>query len=80
MKPKNPKKNDPYFDDCPVCQSMKKMGIRPKPIDKEGEILITPLHPKQIEALRPAFRKAGEQGGIVGGEYLENENDIPLDR
>lgn len=52
--------DDPFFDDCPVCQAMKKMGIRPMRVDPEGRILVTPVHPKLAEALRPAFRKARE--------------------
>jgi len=66
-------KNDPYFDDCPICQAMQKMGIRPKAVDSEGEILITSLHPKQMEALKAVFREAAERGGIVGGPFFESD-------
>jgi hypothetical protein len=38
------------------------MGVRPKPIDKEGDILAAPLHPKQMEVLMQAFREAENQG------------------
>jgi hypothetical protein len=65
--------DEPFFDDCPICQAMKKMGIRPMRVDPEGKILITLVHPKLAEALRPAFRKVREQGGIVGGPMFESE-------
>jgi len=65
------KSNEPFFDDCPICQAMKKMGIRPMRVNAEGDTFVTPIHPKIAEALRPAFRKAREQGGIVGGPIFE---------
>jgi len=62
MNTRNLKKNEPYFDDCPVCQAMRKMGVRPQTVDPEGRILITPLHPKQMEVLESAFREAENRG------------------
>ncbi len=64
------KKDDGYHDDCPICQTMKKMGIRQKAVDIDGPTYITPVHPKQAEALKAAFKKAKEQGGIVGGPFF----------
>jgi hypothetical protein len=67
MNYKSINKDDNYFDDCPVCQAMKKMGVKQRVMyDEEGVIYVAPLHPKQIAALKEAFRKAGKQGGIIG--------------
>jgi hypothetical protein len=62
MNPRNLKRNEPIYDDCPVCQAMKKMGVRPQAVDPEGKILITPLHPKQMEVLLSAMQEAEDQG------------------
>jgi hypothetical protein len=67
------KNDEPFFDDCPICQAMKKMGIRPMRVDREGKILVTPIHPKLVEALKPAFLEARRQGGIAGGSMFETE-------
>lgn len=66
------KQDEPYFDDCPICQAMKKMGIRPIRVGQNGEMLITPVHPKLADALRPAVEEAIRQGGIVGGPMFED--------
>lgn len=51
MKRKNPK-NKPEYDDCPICQAMKK--AEEKGVDlSESELL-------------EAFEKAKDKGGIVG--------------
>lgn len=74
MNYRNLKKDDIHLDDCPICRAMKKIGIRPQAVDPAGNILITPLHPKQMEALRSAFLEAEKQGGITGGPFFEPED------
>lgn len=46
-----------YFDDCPICQAMKKA-------EENGRSLT-------ISKLKEAFRKAKKKGAIVGGEFVE---------
>lgn len=52
---------DDYFDDCPVCQAMKKA-------EEKGKSLTT-------EELKEAFKKAKEKGAVVGGKLLEEDNN-----
>lgn len=47
------------FDDCPICQAMKKA-------EEEGKEL-------SLEELKEAFQEAGNRGAIVGGDLL-NDN------
>jgi len=51
-----------YFDDCPICQMMKKM--------EEGEKNPT------IAETREAFLQAKERGGFVGGDMFHNPNEV----
>ena len=53
--------NEEFFDDCPICRLMK--------TTKEQRRKPT------LEELKEAFRKAKEQGAIVGGEWFEEENE-----
>jgi len=46
----------PYFDDCPVCQAMKKA-------EEEGREL-------SYEELKKAFKEANELGGIIVGDEV----------
>jgi len=46
-----------FFDDCPICRLM-------KAAQEQGRELT-------LEELKEAFKKANEQGGIVGGEWFE---------
>jgi len=48
-----------YFDDCPICQMMKKTKEESR-------------EPSE-EELREAYQKAGGQGGVVGGEWFKDE-------
>lgn len=52
-------KKEEFFDDCPICRAMKAA--------KEQERELT------SEELKEAFRKAKEQGAIVGGEWFEED-------
>lgn len=45
--------SDELFDDCPVCQAMKKAMLEERKLSEEE--------------LRAAMLKAKEQGGMVGG-------------
>ncbi len=47
------------FDDCPICQEMKKA-------DRQGRNLT-------MSELKAAFQKARDQGAAVGGEWLDGE-------
>ena len=68
------KKDEPFFDDCPLCQAMKKMGIKQNPVDDgEGVSYVTRLHPKQAEALKNAFRDTAERGYPAGGEWVNQD-------
>lgn len=53
--------DEDLFDDCPICQAMKAV--------KEKGKELTPSE------LKEAFKKAKEQGGIVGGEWFEKSKD-----
>lgn len=70
MTKRNLKKEDGYHDDCPVCQAMKKMGIRQEVMNIDGPTYITPIHPKQMEILKAAFEEAEEKGGMIGGTFF----------
>lgn len=63
--------DDGYFDDCPLCQAMKNMGIKQQAVDDEGEMYITPIHPKQAEALKNAMREAQKKGFPAGGNLFD---------
>jgi len=49
--------NEEFFDDCPICRLM-------KAAKEQGR-------EPTSEELKEAFRKAKEDGAIVGGEWLE---------
>ncbi|MBI2041468.1 MAG: hypothetical protein HYT20_00425 [Candidatus Nealsonbacteria bacterium] len=49
--------DDELFDDCPICQAM-------KAAKEQGK------EPTQ-EELKEAFKKAKEDGAIVGGEWFK---------
>ena len=49
---------NPEFDNCPICQAMKKA-------EEEGKEL-------SLEELKEAFQEAGNQGAIVGGNLLDD--------
>lgn len=70
MKKKIKKNNDDeeFFDDCPVCQTMKLAK-------EEGRELA-------LSELKEAFEKSKEKGAIVGGklfEEVDREEEMPLD-
>lgn len=46
-----------YFDDCPICQAMKKA-------EKQGRSLSS-------EELKQAFKKAKKKGAVVGGPIFK---------
>ena len=50
---------DEYFDDCPVCQAMKKAE------EEKRELT--------LEELLEAYAEAERMGGVVGGESDINE-------
>ncbi|TSC97077.1 MAG: Uncharacterized protein CEN88_195 [Candidatus Berkelbacteria bacterium Licking1014_2] len=45
-----------FFDDCPICQAMK---------EARGQ-----GRESTMEELKEAFKKAKEQGAVVGGEWF----------
>ena len=49
-----------YFDDCPVCQAMKKA-------EEEGRNL-------SLAELRAAFEAANDQGAAAGGDWFESDS------
>ena len=59
MKNKNSKKDEEFFDDCPICQAM-------KAAKEQGR------EPTE-EELKEAFKKAKEQGAIVDGKWFEEK-------
>ena len=59
MKNKNSKKDEEFFDDCPICWAMKS-------VKEQGR------EPTE-EELKETFKKAKEQGVIVGGEWFEEK-------
>jgi len=52
--------NEEFFDDCPICRLM-------KAAKEQGR------EPTADES-KEAFKKAKEEGAIVGGEWLEEDN------
>ena len=56
---KKSKDDEEFFDDCPICQVM-------KAAKEQGR-------EPTLEELKEAFKKAKEQGAIVGGEWFEKE-------
>lgn len=48
-----------YFDDCPICQAMKKAQEKGRE-PKMGELGL-------------AFEEAKKKGGIVGGKWFDDE-------
>ena len=51
-------KKEEFFDDCPICRAM-------KAAQEQGRELT-------LEELKETFKKAKEQGGIVGGEWFKD--------
>jgi len=49
-----------FFDDCPICQAMKKAKAEGRSPD--------------LTELKEAFKKAKEQGAMVGGSWFENDS------
>ena len=62
MENKKPKKDEEFFDDCPICQAMKMAKERGRELT--------------MEELKEAFKNAKKQGGIVGGKWFEESNDV----
>jgi len=69
-----------YFDDCPICQAMKKMKLKEKMLYDTGDpgvfentTRVAKLDKEQLEELKEAFRKAKENGAMVGGEWFDEE-------
>jgi len=52
-------KKEEFFDDCPICRVT-------KAVKEHGR------EPTE-EELKEAFKKAKEDGAIVGGEWFENK-------
>lgn len=74
--------DDGYFDDCPICQAMKKAGIKMQKnsdgaanddVWEEG-FYASKIKPKDLEQIKEAFRKAKGQGALVGGEWLDDKD------
>lgn len=55
----NEEEGEEFFDDCPICQLMKAA----KEHGREPT----------LEELKEAFKKAKEQGAVVGGQWFEND-------
>jgi len=55
------KPQEEFFDDCPICQVLKKAK-------NEGRA-------PNLAELKEAFKKAKEQGAIVGGSWFSNDNE-----
>ncbi|MBM4401944.1 MAG: hypothetical protein FJ044_01750 [Candidatus Cloacimonetes bacterium] len=49
-----------YFDDCPICRAMKMAEERGRPLSQSE--------------LKEAFRQAENQGAVVGGKLLEEDD------
>jgi len=58
MKKQN-KKEEEFFDDCPICRLMKSAKEQGREPTTEG--------------LKEAFKKAREEGAIVGGEWFKGD-------
>lgn len=69
--------DDGYFDDCPICQAMKKEGIKMQRYsDGTGNdgvwdkgFYTTPIDPKKTEKIKKIFK---QHGGVV---VDKNTND-----
>jgi tetratricopeptide (TPR) repeat protein len=61
LKNEKTKKDDEFFDDCPICQLMKMAK-------EQGR------EPTE-EEIKQAFKKAKENGAIVGGKWFENSKE-----
>ena len=55
----NEEEGEEFFDDCPICQLM-------KAAKEQGR-------EPTLEELKEAFKKAKEQGAVVGGQWFEND-------
>lgn len=67
---KNSNHNDGYFDNCPICQAMKKKGItmqrypdevkddKNEGIWKDG-FYATPIEPREVKEMKRLFKKHG---------------------
>lgn len=55
-------KKEEFFDDCLICRAM-------KAAKEQGRELTS-------EELKEAFKKAKEQGAIVGGEWFQEDKPI----
>lgn len=55
------KDEEDFFDDCPICQAMK--------LAKEQGREPT------LEELKKVFKKAKDEGAIVGGEWFKKSED-----
>lgn len=56
-KNKEGKKEEEFFDDCPICRAT-------KAAQEQGREL-------SVEELKEAFKKAKDEGTIVGGEWFK---------
>ena len=54
-------KKEEFFDDCPICRAMKTAQEQGKELTQEE--------------LKEAFKKAKEEGGMVGGEWFEKPKE-----
>lgn len=80
IKDPNSEEGDEFFDDCPICQAMKKMKVKEKMLYDSGDsgvfdntTRVAKLNQEQLEELKEAFQKAKENGAMVGGEWFEEE-------
>lgn len=53
---------DDFYDDCPLCQLMKRA-------EKEGRAI-------KMDEVQEGLLAAEEEGGIVGGPLLEEKEEI----
>ena len=54
-------KKEEFFDDCPICRAM-------KAAQEQGR-------ESTSEELKEAFKKAKEEGAVVGGEWFEKSQE-----
>ncbi|MDZ7798263.1 MAG: hypothetical protein U5L76_01445 [Patescibacteria group bacterium] len=64
--------HDGYFDDCSICQAMKKAGIKMRDIS-DDDFYATEVKPENLKEIKKAFKKAQDKGAIVGGEWFEEK-------
>jgi len=64
--------DDGYFNDCPICQAMKKSGIKMQAVS-DDEYYAAKIKPENLKKIKKAFRKAKDKGAMVGGEWFEKE-------